>query len=162
MRLTIESGYRAGIIGRAVEMHARHYARSVGFGRFFECKVAAEFSHFAERLDNPRNQLWSAVDGEIVVGTIAIDGEDMGPGVAHLRWFIVEDGVRGGGIGQRLLAEAVEFCDKLCYCETHLWTFPGLDPARRLDERNGSSIVEERPGNRRGNEVIEQRFVRKI
>ena len=35
-RVTIVEGYHPGMIGRAVEMHARYYARAVGFGRYFE------------------------------------------------------------------------------------------------------------------------------
>ncbi len=42
----------------------------------------------------------------------------------------------------------------------HLWTFRGLDAARRLYEANGFALVEEQPGRQWGEEVIEQRFVR--
>ncbi len=50
-------------------------------------------------LDRPRNAIWSALrDGEIV-GSVAIDGEDLGGGLAHLRWFIVEDGLQGAASG---------------------------------------------------------------
>lgn len=161
MQVTIERGFRAGIIGRAVEMHALYYARTVGFGCFFESKVAAEFADFSNRLGNPCNQVWSAFQSNAVVGTIAIDGEDLGGNIAHLRWFIVDDALRGSGIGQRLLAEAIGFCDDQGFAETQLWTFQGLDAARRLYESHGFSLAEERRGNQWGHEVIEQRFVRK-
>lgn len=157
----IESGHRPGVIGRAVEMHARFYGREVGFGRFFEAKVAAGLAEFAGRLDKPCNRLWSAVrSGGTVVGTVAVDGEDLGQGVAHLRWFIVDDGLRGGGIGRRLLAEAVAFCDARGFAETRLWTFRGLDAARRLYEAQGFVLAEELPGRQWGEAVVEQRFVR--
>lgn len=159
--VVIESGYRPGAIGRAVDMQARYYARTVGFGRFFESKVAAALAEFAGRLDNPRNGLWVAACSGIVVGTVAIDGEDMAPDTAHLRWFIVEDGLRGGGIGRRLLAEAIGFCDRQNFSDIQLWTFRGLDAARRLYEAHGFALVEELPGRQWGEEVIEQRFVRK-
>ncbi|MBL28562.1 MAG: MarR family transcriptional regulator [Rhodospirillaceae bacterium] len=154
------AGYRPGVIGRAAEMHARFYAREAGFGQFFESKVATEFAAFASRLDRPANGLWSAVYGEQIVGTVAIDGEDMGPSAAHLRWFIVADGYRGAGVGRRLLGEAVAFCDRLGFAETVLWAFRGLDAARRLYESAGFVLAEERPGNQWGREVVEQRFVR--
>jgi DNA-binding MarR family transcriptional regulator/ribosomal protein S18 acetylase RimI-like enzyme len=158
--IEIVRGYRAGLLGRAVEMHARFYARSVGFGRVFERKVAAEMAEFVGRWEAPKNELWSATIEGAIVGTVAIDGEDLGGGNAHLRWFIVEDGLRGAGIGRKLLAEAVAFCDAQGFAETHLWTFRGLDAARRLYESNGFVLIEEEPGCQWGEQVVEQRFVR--
>lgn len=158
--VTIEASYLPGVIGRAIEMHARHYSASVGFGRFFESKVAAGMADFAGRLDHPGNGLWSAVRAGVVVGTVAIDGQDLGPGVAHLRWFMVEANLRGGGVGRRLLAEAIDFCERHGFAQTQLWTFKGLDAARRLYEAHGFRLVEEQPGRMWGEEVVEQRFVR--
>jgi GNAT superfamily N-acetyltransferase len=156
----ITFGYRPGIIGRVTEMHATFYARHAGFGRVFESQVAGGLAEFVARPDNPGNGLWAAVTGECIVGAIVIDGQDLGPGIAHLRWFIVDDGIRGGGIGRQLIAAAVAFCDRRAFIETHLWTFQGLDAARKLYETNGFKLAEERPGDQWGTTVLEQRFVR--
>jgi len=160
--ITIETGYRPGGMGRCVEMHARYYARTAGFGRPFEAMLASGMAEFSGRLDRACNQLWLAIRQGNVVGTVAIDGEDMGPGIAHLRWFIVDDGVQGGGIGRRLLSNAAAFCDQQGFPEIHLWTFRGLDAARHLYEAQGFSLAEERSGRQWGEEIMEQRFVRKI
>ncbi|MBA8879724.1 helix-turn-helix domain-containing GNAT family N-acetyltransferase [Phyllobacterium myrsinacearum] len=160
--VTIETGYRPGVIGRAAEMHARFYANTVGFGQFFESKVASGLAEFAGRLDRSSNQLWTAIEDGNIVGTVVIDGEDLGTGCAHLRWFIVEDGRRGGGLGRRLLDEAISFCDQQEFAEIQLWTFKGLDAARRLYETFGFVLDEEWPGQQWGSEVTEQRFVRRI
>lgn len=156
----ILSGYRPGVIGRAVDMHAAFYARTAGFGQVFESRIAAGLADFTARLDNPRNGLWVAVQSGRIVGTIAIDGEDMAPEAAHLRWFIVEDGRRGHGIGKRLLAQATAFCDRLPLPRTQLWTLQGLDAARRLYESFGFSLTEEGPGSQWGTRIVEQRFTR--
>ncbi len=158
--VTIEPGYRPGVIGRAVEMHADHYRRAAGFGLAFERKVAADLAEFAARLDEPRNGLWSAVADGRVIGTIAIDGQDLGPAVAHLRWFIVEDGLRGRGVGRQLLSEALAFCDRQSFAEIHLWTLRGLDAARHLYEQHGFVLAESFSGTQWGKEADEQRFVR--
>ena len=158
--VAIETGYRPGAIARCVEMHATYYAAAVGFGRAFEAKVAAGLAEFADRWERPGNRLWLAIDAGRIVGTVAIDGEDLGPGRAHLRWFIVEGGLRGAGVGRRLLAAAVAFCDRRAFAECHLWTFQGLDAARHLYEAQGFALAEQRPGRQWGEEVMEQRFVR--
>jgi DNA-binding MarR family transcriptional regulator/GNAT superfamily N-acetyltransferase len=156
----IVAGYRPGLIARITEMHALHYARTSGFGRRFESVVASGLSSFCERLDSPCNAIWTTVCGDEVVGSVAIDGEDLGPGIAHLRWFIVDDRVRGGGRGRQLLSAALAFADESGFAETHLWTFAGLAAARHLYESHGFVCVEERAGTQWGSEVLEQRFVR--
>lgn len=159
-RIEIQPGYRTGLIARVTQMHAHYYAGGSGFGRRFESVVASGLAAFCDRLDNPANAIWVAMRGTEIVGSIAIDGEDLGPRRAHLRWFIVDDGMRGSGIGKRLLAAALAFSDRAGYAETHLWTFSGLAAARRLYEANGFICVEERPGRQWGSEVLEQRFTR--
>ena len=159
--IDIKAGYRPGAIARCVEMHALYYARTAGFGQLFEAQVAAGMAEFSGRLDRPCNRLWLATRSGRVVGTVAIDGEDMGPGIAHLRWFIVDDEIRGEGIGRRLISEALAFCDRQGFAETQLWTFQGLDAARHLYEAHGFGLAEERRGRQWGEDVMEQRFVRR-
>jgi DNA-binding MarR family transcriptional regulator/GNAT superfamily N-acetyltransferase len=156
----IVTGYRPGLIARITEMHALYYARTSGFGRHFETVVAGGLNDFCERLDRPCNSIWTTVCGEEIVGSVAIDGEDLGQGIAHLRWFIVDDRVRGGGVGRQMLSAALAFADDKRFAETHLWTFAGLAAARHLYETHGFVCVEERAGTQWGSEVLEQRFVR--
>ncbi|CAN5677852.1 hypothetical protein BH09PSE5_BH09PSE5_47920 [soil metagenome] len=158
--IQIHFGYLPGVIGRCTEMHARYYSREVGFGQFFESKVALGMAEFSSRLDEPINGLWVATQGDRIVGTLAIDGQDLGEQTAHLRWFIVDDGVRGAGVGRLLMTEAMAFCDQNAFDATQLWTFQGLDAARRLYEQFGFTLAQEMPGTQWGSEVTEQRFSR--
>lgn len=156
----IEHGYRPGAIGRITEMHGSFYARHAGFGQFFESKVAAGLAEFAARLAHPGNGLWVALQAQRIVGSVAIDGEDLGNNRAHLRWFIVDEGIRGSGTGRKLLREALYFCDRAGYTETHLWTFDSLHAARRLYEESDFELAEEGRGKQWGEAVTEQLFVR--
>lgn len=158
--IQVLEGYRPGLIARITEMHALYYSRSSGFGQPFESVVASGLAEFCGRLQNSTNQVWAAMRNGKVLGSVAIDGEDMGPGVAHLRWFIVDDALRGTGAGRKLLDAALAFADANGFAETHLWTFSGLHAARHLYEARGFVLAEERPGTQWGNEVLEQRFVR--
>ena len=158
--LEIKEGYVPSLIGRVVEMHALYYSQLVGFGATFESKVASGLADFVPRLGHPGNAIWHLDQGNDILGGLAIDGEDLGEGTAHLRWFIIDDAVRGGGFGQALIESALTFCDGYGYKAIHLSTFKGLDAARRLYERNGFVLTSEEPGNQWGEEVIEQTFQR--
>ncbi|MBZ8133713.1 helix-turn-helix domain-containing GNAT family N-acetyltransferase [Afifella sp. IM 167] len=159
--IVLGTGYLPGIVGRIAEMHATYYSRTSGFDAAFEGRVAAGLADFVTRLDRPQNGLWHAAKAGRIGASIAIDGEDLGAGRAHLRWFIVDSELRGAGLGGRLLAEALAFCDARGFAETQLWTFRGLDAARHLYVRHGFVLAEEYRGDQWGREVVEQRFVRR-
>lgn len=123
--------------------------------------MASGLGDLLSRLDHPGNGVWAAMEGNKIVGTVFIDGQDLGANKAHLRAFIVDDHVRGSGVGRRLLDQAMGFVDIRGFEETHLWTFKGLDAARTLYERVGFGLAEEAPGRRWGEETVVQLFVRK-
>lgn len=159
--INIVSGYHAGMIGRITEMHGRYYAREHNFGSFFERKVAVGLADFAGRLDNACNQIWLAVQNGRVVGSVAIDGEDLQNNEAHLRWFILDDGCRGSGMGRKLMAEAMHFCDEREFSAVQLWTFNKLVAARRLYESFGFTLSKEWQGDQWGSTMTEQQFTRR-
>lgn len=157
----IVEGYQTGMIGDISGLHGRTHGPIVGFGPAFESVVSAAMAEFMSRLSNPVNNSWSVVENGRVVASISIDGEDLGNNIAHLRWFILEEHLRGLGLGRRLLDKAIEHCDRHGFDEIHLWTLKGLDAARALYERNGFTLVDEYRGDQWGKMVMEQKFVRK-
>jgi GNAT superfamily N-acetyltransferase len=92
-------------------------------------------------------------------GSVVVDGSHAGAEGAHLRWFLVGDALRGCGAGSQLLREGLAFCRGRGFDPIYLWTFAGLDAARRLYEASGFVLTEQRPGMRWGTEVMEQRMV---
>ncbi|WP_345831464.1 helix-turn-helix domain-containing GNAT family N-acetyltransferase [Erwinia sp. HDF1-3R] len=157
----IVPGYRAGLIGRITEMHGSYYAREHDFGSFFESKVAAGLAEFSGRLEKPSNEIWLAIQNERIVGSVAIDGEDLGNNEAHLRWFILDDGCRGSGLGRKLISKAMKFCDEREFSAVQLWTFNKLTAARRLYESFGFELYKEWQGDQWGSTLTEQQFTRK-
>lgn len=153
------SGYAPGALGRIVELHARHYARHWNFGPAFEATVAAGLAEFLPRLDPGRDGLWTLQRNGTVMGSIAIDGAKSDTAGAHLRWFIIHEDMQGQGHGGRLLRTALDFCAACRHPRVFLWTFQGLDPARRLYERHGFRLAEQRHGQQWGTPVPEQRFM---
>jgi len=155
----IVEGYRPGCIGDVAGLHARFYAHHAGFGVYFERKVATELAAFAEALPAKGKALWLVMEGERTLGSLAIDG-DLATRVAHLRWFIVDDALRGSGTGRQLMSRAMDFVDAH-YDETYLWTFKSLDAARHVYESFGFVLADEAEGTQWGTSVIEQRFTRR-
>jgi GNAT superfamily N-acetyltransferase len=154
----IERGYIPGSIGRIAELHGAYYHEHWGFGAFFEAKVASELAEFIGRYDANKDGFWTALLGDRIEGSIAIDGIHAQGSGAHLRWFIVSASLHGRGIGSRLIGTATLFCRNRGYNKVYLWTFKGLEPAKHLYEKNGFILAEQRRGTTWGTEVIEQRY----
>ena len=156
----ILDGYQPGCIGDIASLHARFYSEHWGFGAFFEKKVATELAEFAGALPAKGKALWLCVDNGRTLASLAIDADAVS-GIAHLRWFIVDDALRGSGIGRQLMTLAMQFVDDQQFDETYLWTFKGLDSARHLYESFGFALTSESEGAQWGTEVVEQRFSRR-
>lgn len=157
---SIVSGYRPTVLAQVVALHAAYYSQHYQFGAAFECKVAAEMAEFLGRAEHAKNALFSVYRGDQLLGSISVDGQDLGGDIAHIRWFIVGDGARGAGTGRLLFAAALKFIDESGFAAAHLWTFKGLHAARRLYEQSGFELAEEQLGAQWGVEVSEQKFVR--
>jgi len=158
--VAIAEGWRPGAIGRVVELLATYHARHWGLGAYFEAKVAHELAEFIARYDRDHDRLFLALDGERVIGAIAIDGSDAtaaSEGV-RVRWFILDEAWHGRGIGKRLLAAAMAFLAERRCARCYLTTFAGLDAARALYERAGFRLVGETAAASWGPRLTEQRF----
>lgn len=156
------AGYVPGAIGRVAELHAAYYGANWGFGLDFEAQVAAGLAGFLLRFEPGRDGFWTVSQAGRVQGAVAIDGARAAMLGAHLRWFILAEELRGQGLGDRLLGEAVDFCRRCGHASAYLWTFQGLDTARRLYEKHGFRLAEAREGSQWGTLVMEQRFVLRL
>jgi len=158
MKNLIISGYEPGAIGRITVFHAKYYNRLVGFGLFFEAKVASEMAEFLRRFNPDQDGFWVAKLEGNIIGSIIADGVHINSDGIHLRWFIVELKYHGQGVGTQLLQRAIDFCKKLDIKRVYLWTFAGLDAARHLYERVGFRLCQEQEEETWGVSVKEQMF----
>ncbi|MBP0596774.1 GNAT family N-acetyltransferase [Herbaspirillum sp. LeCh32-8] len=154
----IRRGYLPGAIGRVAELHAAYYTENWSFGVYFEARVATELSAFLSRYDDLRDGFWTATVHGRIEGSLAIDGHQAERDGARLRWFIASDKLRGRGVGDALMREAVQFCRDCGYPSVYLWTFEGLHAAHRLYRQHGFELVDECMGTRWGVRVNEQKF----
>ncbi|MFN3953314.1 MAG: GNAT family N-acetyltransferase [Pararhodobacter sp.] len=159
---SLPAGYVPGVIGRIAELHARHYAESHGFGVYFEAKVACELGEFLKRFDPARDHFRTVLVGGRVEGSIAIDGSAHEGDIAHLRWFLLSDELRGTGLGRRMLSEAITFCRTTGFREVYLWTLGDLHAAMRLYRDFGFQVSEEIAGAQWGRTAHEFRMVLRL
>lgn len=165
--IRLVEGYIPGVIGRIAQMHAVYYAREWGLGAFFEAKIARDCASFVGRYDPDTDLLLLALSNEAIAGSIIVDLNDPASNDvdgsyrgAHIRWFIVDDAVRGTGIGRNMMQRAIDHIDGFAADKAWLTTFAGLDAARRLYEDFGFRLARERQDNTWGDPVHEQLYLR--
>lgn len=151
-------GYFPGAVGRIVELHATYYYENWGFDLSFETQVARELSEFLTRFHAQTNGFWTAHVSGTFAGAVAVDGYLASTEGARLRWFIVAPAFHAHGIGSALIDRAMMFCRQAGHQRVFLWTFKGLDPARRLYERAGFRLTEEHDIEQWGQHIREQKF----
>ncbi len=141
--LGLESGWRPGLIGRIIEMHARFFARSCDFEQGFEAQLARDLGAFFKSYDPERDFVLAALQDDRISGSIVVDGQGAraADNQAELRWFIVDP--PGQGIGRRMLAAAIDHVDRVGFDSCRLSTFQNPEEARRLYEEFGFTFAGE-------------------
>jgi GNAT superfamily N-acetyltransferase len=151
-------GYYPGVVGKITELHAVYYHEHWEFDVSFETQVGKELSIFVSEFDEDRDGLWVATADGRFAGAIAIDGQHALTDGARLRWFIVDPAFQDAGLGKRLISLAVQFCRDKKYPKIFLWTFEGLEAARRLYERQNFRLCESHEIEQWGQRIKEQKF----
>jgi GNAT superfamily N-acetyltransferase len=151
-------GYYPGVVGKIIESHAVYYFENWGFDVTFETQVGRELSEFVSNFDKNRDSLWVVTRQKKFGGALAIDARQAVTEGVRLRWFIVEPKFQNIGIGKSLIRKAVEFCKKKRYPKVYLWTFKGLESARRLYEAADFRLCEESDVLQWGQNIKEQKY----
>lgn len=135
--------HRVGDLGFVVHRHGVLYHQEYGFDQSFEALVARIAADFLDNF-NPRHDCSRIAerDGAIVGSAFVVRKED---GIAKLRLVLVEPGMRGTGLGRRLVEDCMAFARTAGYRRMTLWTQDILIPARRLYKSLGFACIETQP-----------------
>jgi len=131
--------YPAGLIGIVSALFGRTLGTSHGVDWTLDAMVAEEQIEFFRRFDPTRDRVWVAMDDDCPAGAITIEGPrpELGEGAAHLRFFILDKALRGRGLGNEMMHQAMCYCKEKQYDRVFLTTLPGLEAAMRLYEKYG-------------------------
>jgi DNA-binding MarR family transcriptional regulator/GNAT superfamily N-acetyltransferase len=132
---------RVGDFGWIIHRQGALYSQEYGWNEDFEALVAEITACFIKQFKPGRDCCWVAEMLGRIAGAVFVVEEDAE--TAKLRMLYVEPDVRGGGVGRRLVDEAVGFAGKAGYRRLTLWTNDNLTAARRLYERAGFRLVSE-------------------
>jgi GNAT superfamily N-acetyltransferase len=145
---------RPGDLGYIAYRHAILYEKEYGLAGVFERYVIESLLKYAAG-DQP-GEVWVAEFGDQIVGFIGIVGID--PETAQLRWFLIEPDFRGTGLGNRLMAAAMEYCRQQGFHRIFLCTFAGLDAAQHLYRKHGFAPIERVPNDAWKQGLVEEQW----
>jgi ribosomal protein S18 acetylase RimI-like enzyme len=151
--LRIRRGLRPGDLGAIVAHHGRVYGREYGVDPRFEGHVAASVARVAGRgFPKAREAIAIVEVGGEHAGSIALtqEGEDS----AAIRWFVLDAGLRGHGLGRRLLGDMLAHAEQSGYALVWLETFSELEAAAHLYRDHGFRVVSEDMAPRWGRDRI--------
>lgn len=149
--------YPPGLIGIVSALFGRTIAASHGVDWTLDAMIAEQQCDFFRRFDCERDRVWIAIRDGSPQGALTIDGPRLENGreAARLRFFILDESLRGLGLGKLMLAAAMEFCRRRAYQRVLLTTLPGLDAATRLYEAQGFTAVAQSEGSFHGSRFVE-------
>jgi peptidyl-dipeptidase Dcp len=153
--ISIRTDLRSGDIGYVTYLHGSLYFREYKYGLPFENYVAKGLCEFYEKYNPERNRIWACEHQDRMIGFLLL--MDRGE-AAQLRYFLIEPGYRGMGLGSKLMNLYMDFLRECGYKSSYLWTTHELSTAAILYKRHGFQLTEEKESNTFGKPLMEQRY----
>ncbi|MHC4696656.1 MAG: bifunctional helix-turn-helix transcriptional regulator/GNAT family N-acetyltransferase [Planctomycetota bacterium] len=146
--------HQPGDIGWVVYRHGVLYHQEYDWDETFEGLVASVLGKFEKSHDPDSERCWIAEADGCFAGCVFVMKDS--DAVARLRCLLVEPFARGLGVGSRLVQECIDFARRCDYERLTLWTNDVLDAARRIYQRAGFRLSEEKPPHSFGHDLVGQ------
>ena len=154
--ITIRTQLTPGDIGYVIHRHGKLYSEEYGYGVSFEAYVGAGLYEFYKNYDPKLDRVWICEhDGKIVGFLLLMHREN---NTAQLRYFYLEAGYRGIGLGRKLMDLYMDFLVSAGYTASYLWTTHELPAAAHLYTSYGFRLTEEKDSTAFGKALKEQRY----
>lgn len=161
--ITIRTNLQPGDIGYITYLHGALYKKEYDYGIAFEAYVAEGLCEFYHNYDPQKDRVWIAEHNQRIVGFILLMHRDKAAlmhrdKAAQLRYFLIDPGYRGIGLGKKLMELYMQFLLQRGYTSSFLWTTSELPAAASLYRKHGFILVEEKPSAAFGKAVVEQKY----
>lgn len=156
--VSIRRATEPGDLGGVVALHGRLYTAEYGMDQTMEAYSAVGIGQFLlDRLEHGPDvgELWVAEQDGRIVGAVSMQAED---GMGRLRWLVLDAGLRGRGVGRRLVQTSLDYARERGFPGVFLTTVAGLDAAHGIYRKAGFELTGSVPMAKWGIETEEQRF----
>jgi DNA-binding MarR family transcriptional regulator/ribosomal protein S18 acetylase RimI-like enzyme len=154
--ITFRRHLQPGDAGYLIYLQGSLFAKEAGYNVSFETDLCKTFYEFLEAYNASKDQIFLALHGDRIVGSIAVTG--LSRYAAHLRWFLVHPDYRGLGLGTKLLQEATAFCREKGFQKAFLMSTNKQEAANSLYRKNGFRKSGEKHMNLWGQHLYEERY----
>jgi peptidyl-dipeptidase Dcp len=154
--VSIRTSLRPEDLDKIILLHRHLYADEFGYGKGFENHVVAGLHEFYNQYDVARDRVWICEAENDLIGFLLL--MHRGNESAQLRFFVLRQGYRGQGLGNKLMGFFTAFMKEAGYSHAYLWTTSELQTAAALYKKYGFRLTVEKATSSFGKEVIEQRY----
>jgi ribosomal protein S18 acetylase RimI-like enzyme len=156
--MELRTDLRPGDVAAIVALHAAVYGAEYQLDLTFEADVAFYVGETVRAgFPGAREGIWLVGgNGDGLHGSLALS--DDGDGHGRVRWFVLDQRVRGTGLGRRLLSELLDHARAHGFAHLELETFSELRAAAHLYRGAGFERVAAHREQRWGRELEVERY----
>src|SRR5882724_143002 len=154
--ITIRTTLQPGDLGYVIYRHGKLYSDEYGYGISFEAYVAGGMFEFYKSYDPGKDRAWICEHNGRIIGFLLLMHRENN--AAQLRYFYLEPGYRGIGLGKKLMSSYMDFFMQCGYGSSYLWTTNELHAAASLYMSRGFKLTKEKESTEFGKSLKEQRY----
>ena len=154
--ITIRTNLLPGDIGYMIFLHGSLYQKEYEYGISFECYVAEGLVEFYRQYDGDKDCIWICEHEYKIIGFLLLMHR---PGnAAQLRYFLLEPGYRGIGLGKKLMELFMQYLKNKKFKSAYLWTTHEQVAAANLYKAYGFVLTDEKHSESFGKPLYEQKY----
>jgi peptidyl-dipeptidase Dcp len=140
--INIRTSLLPGDIGYVIHLHGYLYQKEYDYGITFETYVANGLIEFYNQYDQEKDAVWICEHDHIIIGFLLLIHRENN--TAQLRYFILEPGFRGIGLGKALIGLFMQHVKAKGFKHVYLWTTHEQEAAAAIYKKHGFKLKEKK------------------
>ena len=155
--INIRTSLQPGDIGYVIHLHGYLYQKEYDYGITFETYVANGLIEFYTQYDEEKDAVWICEHDHIIIGFLLLIHREKN--TAQLRYFILEPGYRGIGLGKTLIELFMQHVKAKGFKHVYLWTTHEQEAAAAIYKKHGFKLKEKKYSEAFGKPLYEHKYV---